>query len=65
MITQSRLNAIVTELRDHLADPDATLNDSEVDRLYREWHNIRDDRETDLEEVEQWARYRASVPSKS
>jgi len=42
-------------LQKHLANPDSTLNDSTVDELYREAHGIRDDEETDLETVEQWA----------
>ncbi|NLS97526.1 MAG: hypothetical protein GXX96_35755 [Planctomycetaceae bacterium] len=42
-------------LREHLADPDATLNDIEVERLYRLWHDLTEDQDTDLEDVEQWA----------
>ena len=42
-------------LREHLADPDATLNDIEVERLYRLFHDLPEDQDTDLEDVEQWA----------
>jgi hypothetical protein len=42
-------------LREHLADPDATLNDIEVERLYRLFHDLPEDQDTDLEDVERWA----------
>jgi hypothetical protein len=41
-------------LRLHL-ESDGTANDSTTDELYRQWHNIPPDDETDLEAVEQWA----------
>lgn len=45
---------VAAELRRHLAGG-GTLNDCEVDELFREWHGIVDGRDTDLEEVERWA----------
>ena len=45
---------IVAHLSEHLAG-EGTLNDCVTDDLYREWHNITDGRDTDLETVEWWA----------
>jgi len=41
-------------LRDHMANPDATMNDSTVADLYREDHGMQEGVETDLEYVEAW-----------
>ena len=45
---------IADALCKHL-DDEGTLNDTETDSLYRQWHNLTEDEETDLEEVENWA----------
>ncbi len=51
----SQFKTVRERLREHLADPDSTLNDSTVDQLYREAHGICDDEDADLESVEKWA----------
>lgn len=46
---------IAADLRDYLdGDPHATVEDAVVEDLYREWHNITGDQETNLERVKQW-----------
>jgi hypothetical protein len=55
------LDGILGELRAHLADPDATLNDDMVETLYRQYYRIPADRDTDLEAVERWAVRHASA----
>ena len=51
----SPFQTVRERLREHLADPGSTLNDSVVDQLYREAHGVCEDEETDLEAVEKWA----------
>lgn len=53
MNTQTR-TSIIARLKVHLSG-DGTLNDGKTDALYREWHGIADEFETELEWVEQWA----------
>lgn len=45
---------IVAELREHMDTSEATMNDGEVEDLYREAHRLIDSEETDLERVERW-----------
>lgn len=45
---------IKLELCRHL-NGGGTLNDLETDRLYRLWHRIPEEDDTDLETVEAWA----------
>lgn len=52
---QTMKKSIKQRLLYHLEHEDGTLNDSDVDALYREAHHIPEDEETDLETVETWA----------
>ena len=51
---RSNRPTVRARLRQHMADPDATMNDSVVADLYREDHGMADGAETDLEYVEAW-----------
>lgn len=48
-------SSIACRLRLHLASEDGTANDATTDEFYREWFSVREDQDTDLEEVERWA----------
>lgn len=46
--------SVYSRLAAHL-NGDGTLNDGTTDELYRDYHRLGDDAETDLEAVEKWA----------
>jgi len=46
---------IAAELTAHLSNEDGCANDCDTDALFKEWHNLPEEIETDLEEVEKWA----------
>lgn len=51
---RSNRPTVRARLRQHMADQDATMNDSTVADLYREDHGMAEGADTDLEFVEAW-----------